>query len=244
MPARREVDDAAAELERLRGLANDRQRRRRQRLAASRDGHATHHVTPIKGEAAGAVTPPSPARHSVPPKTLPLPPKGGSPSGASVRAAPKPNKSGDVIDLLKAAGLPHQLEKADHQAVKASPLSPAQIVEAFGAVYHGQWGGEWLRQNLNVQAVIKRYAGYLSWKERPAAPTPPAPYGVFYQPNSLRHNRQPPTDDDWLPMGELVPIGKAEFERTVAANRGLTLEQKRARLTARLNGHAGEGGKP
>lgn len=200
-------------------------------------------TSPYKGEAARDVTPPTPARHSVPPKTPP-PPKGGPPSGTSVRAAPKPNKSGEVIDLLKAAGLPHQLEKPDHQAIKASPLSPAQIVEAFGAVYHGQWGGEWLRtQNLNVQAVIKRYAGYLSWKERPAAPTNGT--GVYHQPNSLRHNRQPPSDEDgWLPLGELLPIAKEDHERTVAANRGLTLEQKRARLTARLNGHAAEGGKP
>ena len=86
-------------------------------------------------------------------------------------------------------------------------------------------------------------------KAREALPPPMPPAnghtwnGVYVQPNSLRHNRQPPSEDDLLPLRELVPIAKEDFARTVAANRGLTLEQKRARLTARLNGHPSVGGK-
>jgi hypothetical protein len=59
-------------------------------------------------------------------------------------------------------------------------------------------------------------------------------------PIAFQHNRQPPRPDDvQLPNGELVPIAKEDFQRTVDANRGLPLEQKLARLNGRLKGARG-----
>jgi len=141
----------------IRDLGRARQSRYRQR----RNVTALQRSNVTQTERVAA--PPAPARHSVPPKTTLLPPTGGSP----LAAAPKPNKSGEVIDRLRADALPDVLNKGDHAAIKACPLSPAQIVEAFGAAFRGEWGGDWLQENLNVQAVIRRYAGYLAWKQRP-----------------------------------------------------------------------------
>ena len=79
-----------------------------------------------------------------------------------VRAAPvgRTGKSGEVIDLLRAHGLPDALSARDHAAVKRTGLSPAQIVEAFEAAYRGRWGDAWLRDNLCVRLVVERWAGY------------------------------------------------------------------------------------
>lgn len=78
----------------------------------------------------------------------------------SYRPQPKPNKSAEVIDALRAASLPDALSARDHAAIKKTPLSAGQIVQAFGAVYRGEWGDDWLRDNLSVRVVIERWAGF------------------------------------------------------------------------------------
>ena len=65
-----------------------------------------------------------------------------------------------MIDLLRARGLCDALEPADHKAINASPLTPTQIVDAFGAAVRREWGGDWLFENLSVQYVIRRYQAF------------------------------------------------------------------------------------
>ena len=167
MPARREY--TAAELaERL----SARRRQAREGMARLREARKAVNATPAPvnptvnatAPESGAVklTPPTPARlPNTPQRTTPLPPKGGSPQPApAALAVPKPNKSGAVIDLLRARGLCDVLEDADHKAIKATPLTPKQIVDAVQAVASGAWDNEWLRQNLTVQGVIRRYQGF------------------------------------------------------------------------------------
>jgi hypothetical protein len=145
------------------------------------------------------------------------------------------------------------------RAFKPDPAFLALLAERYPAVdleLELAAALDWLEEPRNAKRRCSK--GFLAnWvkkadadrKAREALPPPMPPAnghtwnGVYVQPNSLRHNRQPPSDDDWLPLGELLPIAREDHERTVAANRGLTLEQKRARFTARLNGHASEGGK-
>ena len=96
-----------------------------------------------------------------------------TPQGA--KAAPKPNKSGEVIDLLRDEELPDALSPRDHAAIKRSALSPTQIVTAFGAAFRGEWGNGWLRDNLAIWAVLDRYAGYqASLKGTPSRRAAPA----------------------------------------------------------------------
>ena len=68
--------------------------------------------------------------------------------------------------------------------------------------------------------------------------------GTYHPPIAFQHNRRPAggPDDVPLPGGELMPISKEEFQRTLDANRGLRLEQKVARLNARLKGPVPKGG--
>jgi hypothetical protein len=74
--------------------------------------------------------------------------------------APRPNRSAELIDLLRAAGVPFDLSARDHAAVKASRLTPRQIAAAYCAAYRGEWGDPWLRDNLCVRLAIERWAGY------------------------------------------------------------------------------------
>lgn len=92
--------------------------------------------------------------------TPPLPPPSPSRPLIVPRPQPKPNKSAAVLDALRAAGLPDVLSARDHAAIKKTPLTAGQIVQAFGAVYHGEWGDDWLRDNLSVRLVIERWAGF------------------------------------------------------------------------------------
>jgi hypothetical protein len=231
MPARREYtpEELAARLEQRR-----RQNREAQRRFRARDADHKHDAPQENSVLPSIVslTPPTPARHSVPLKTPP-PPKGGPPS---VRAAPKPNKSGDVIDLLRAAGVPDVLSEADHRHIKTSRLSAAQIGEAYVAAFNGEWGGDWLQEHLNMANVLGRYAGYLAWKQR--APTPPrtnasTANGVVHQPNSLKPNRRP----DYVPVftHDLERIDPGVAQRALAQAAGRPLKEK---LAAARNGRA------
>ena len=74
-----------------------------------------------------------------------------------------------MIDLLRERGLCDVLEDADHKAIKSTPLTPRQIVDAVQAVASGAWDNEWLRQNLTVQGVIRRYQGFVASQQ----PSPP-----------------------------------------------------------------------
>lgn len=82
-----------------------------------------------------------------------------------------PTKSGEVIDRLRAEGFRGNLSPKDHAAIKRSDLSPAEIVEAFGAVSRGEWDNPWLRTNLSVEAVINRYSAFEALRRFPSPRT-------------------------------------------------------------------------
>jgi hypothetical protein len=210
-------------------LASGRQRTAKWRAKGKRDVTVTSpgagDVTPAyKGEAARDVTPPQ------------TPPVGGTTlsveAGKGVAA---------ILAPFESRGYRHDARFWQKMA-EAYPALDLEL-EMLGLA-------NWLElpDNRKKPCSIPRIRRWLrtTEEERVAGPRPSngTTNGVYYQPNSLRHNRQPPSDDGWLPLGELLPIAKEDHERTVAANRGLTLEQKRARLNARLNGHVAEGGKP
>jgi hypothetical protein len=90
-----------------------------------------------------------------------------APARARVNGAPKPNKSADLIDALRAADVPVEMTPRDHQALQKSSLTVAQVAEAYCAVYRGEWGDDWLQDNLAVHVVINRWAGYLASKTQP-----------------------------------------------------------------------------
>ena len=193
--------------------------REQNRIRASRyrARHAiSHHVTHTDGEAARHATPP-------PSQTLPSP------------VVPTEQR------LLE------RLAPFASRAFKPDPAFLAKLAECYPAVdleLELAAALDWLEEPRHAKRRCSK--GFLAnWvkkadadrKAREALPPPMPPAnghtwnGVYVQPNSLRHNRQPPSDDVPLPDGGLVPITKEEFQRTVAANRGLTLEQKRARWT-------------
>jgi hypothetical protein len=223
MPARREwtPEQLEARLCKEREQARLRMARWRLRQRVTRTQDAVT-VTPIRGEATVTRTPSPPA----PP--LPVVP---TEQRLLERLAPFANR-----------------------AFKPDPAFLAKLAECYPAVdleLELAAALDWLEEPRHAKRRCSK--GFLAnWvkkadadrKAREALPPPMPPAnrhtwnGVYVQPNSLRHNRQPPADDDWLPLGELLPIAKEEFQRTVAANRGVPLEQKLAKLTARLNGHA------
>ena len=104
-----------------------------------------------------------------PPLTPPTP---DADAPAGVRVAPKPTKSGELIDLVRAEGVPIEMQPRDHAALKKTALSPAQVSEAYCAAFRGEWGGEWLQENLSVQRVVERWAGYVANREAAARPPP------------------------------------------------------------------------
>ena len=109
---------------------------------------------------------------------------GGDASAAAAapskpRAVSKPNRVSEVIDALREQGLDVALSKRDMAEVKGSTAKPSEIAEAYAAVHNGEWGDEWLRENLSVQAVIHRIGGYRASRvkrvARPKGPAPPDP---------------------------------------------------------------------
>ena len=82
-------------------------------------------------------------------------------------AAPKPSKSGELIDLLRAAGVAFELTEQDHKALKGSRLSARQVAEVYCAIALGDFGDDWLRTRLSVTQAIKLWPGYQTRKDRP-----------------------------------------------------------------------------
>jgi len=119
-------------------------------------------------------TPPAlPARHSVPPQRDAPPPPTGVPPRPAPLAVPKPNKAGDLIDLLRAAGVAFDLRPADFAAVKHSQRSAAEIAEVYVAIALGEFGDDWMSDRLNVAEAIKAWPGYQNRKGRAPRGRPP-----------------------------------------------------------------------
>jgi hypothetical protein len=180
MPARRDwtPEQLAERLDKEREQARVRMARWRERhrngvtVTPIDEGTPVPVTVPVTNGVTG--TPPTPARHSVPPQTenAPLPPKGGSPRTAPL-AVPKPNKSGELIDLLRAAGVECELLEKHHAALKRTRLSAAEVAEVYIAIAEGRFGDDWLCDNVNVERAIAAWPNYQNRKLRgPRRPRP------------------------------------------------------------------------
>lgn len=97
-------------------------------------------------------------------------------------SVPKPNRLGEVIDLIRAADVPITPTDRDGKAVKTCSASATLLAEAYIAAFRGDWdpgGNGWLRGNLALHQVVPRLAGYEASKNaprmrngRPAQPEP------------------------------------------------------------------------
>ena len=100
--------------------------------------------------------------------------------------APKPNRSGEVIDAIRAEGFEVETNIRDHAAVKKSSARPADIAAAYCAVLRGDWGDDWLVANLSIAAVVPRINGYLAWRDGVRSRASPPPLD-FKQANYQRN---------------------------------------------------------
>lgn len=87
-----------------------------------------------------------------------------SPSPPSPPA--RANKSGELIDLLRAAGVAHDLTPKDHAALKRSGLSAAQVAEVYVAIARHEFGDAWLCRRLSVSKAIETWPGYANEQAR------------------------------------------------------------------------------
>lgn len=114
---------------------------------ASEDIHATAQVT-------------------VPYRTVPSSPAEKPPARMSIvrQSEPKTNRSGDVIDAIRASGIEPMLVPRDHTAIRTAGMSAELIAELYGAIYRGEYGDEFMQRNLSVHMVIEKIPGYLAFK--------------------------------------------------------------------------------
>ena len=85
-------------------------------------------------------------------------------------AVPKPNKSGELIDLLRAAGVECELLEKHHAALKRTRLSAAEVAEVYIAIAEGRFGDDWLCDNVNVERAIAAWPNYQNRKLRGPRP--------------------------------------------------------------------------
>jgi hypothetical protein len=58
------------------------------------------------------------------------------------------------------------------KAVKESG-DPEAVAAAYLAAWRGEWGDDWLRDNLSIHAVVDRLDGFRSWQRDQSPPAPP-----------------------------------------------------------------------
>lgn len=96
------------------------------------------------------------------------------PSHLTKRPSPRDGRAdtgiGTIIDLVWAGNATIPFTARDAKAVKESRAPPELIAEAYLAAYHGEWGDEWLRENLTLRLVVDRLSGYCASKIPAARP--------------------------------------------------------------------------
>jgi hypothetical protein len=89
-----------------------------------------------------------------------------APNGA-VATEKKPNKFAEVIDGIRALGEEYQGNtRRDAGAVKACSSPPADIAQAYVDAKRGQWGGDFLANNLALWAICDRMSAWQASKSR------------------------------------------------------------------------------
>lgn len=90
-----------------------------------------------------------------------------------VRLPKAPTAQSRVVDLIVAGGVERPtFGGRDGKALKDTGADPETVAAAYLAVWRGEWGDEWLRDNLSVHAVVDRLGGFQAWQsdQAPAAP--------------------------------------------------------------------------
>lgn len=87
-----------------------------------------------------------------------------APNGAARAGVPKPNRSSQVIDAIRALGQEPNLTARDHAALKASAAKPELVAEVYCAVFRGDYGDPYMQRHLSVREAIGWIDGYRSWK--------------------------------------------------------------------------------
>ena len=95
-------------------------------------------------------------------------------TAAAQPGAPRRTNSsagGRLVDLLRAGGVPDALSptERDFKALKSRPdATPEIVAECYLAMYRGEYGDDFMRKGLSIQAVIYRFLdGYLAQKAHP-----------------------------------------------------------------------------
>lgn len=102
-----------------------------------------------------------------------------TPNGVPREVVPKPNRSAEVIDAIRALGQEPTMTERDHAAVKRSTAKPEVIAEVYCAVFRGDYGDDFMQRRLSVHEAIGWIDGYRSQKTnglpksaRPGRPEP------------------------------------------------------------------------
>lgn len=136
-----------------------------------------------------------------------------------VRAVPKPNRYGEVIDAIRGRGLDYDRDDRDAAAVKRSALAPALIAEVYDAIARGLWGDDFDRKRLSVHHAIASWNAYRSARALPAAPGRRkegssansrvdrvfAEQGIFDEPSYGGGHRRPDPQVGYGEAGDRVP---------------------------------------
>jgi len=91
------------------------------------------------------------------------------------RTTPKPNKSQEVVELLAAQGIGVDPRLQDRKTVKECGASAEEIAACYAAIYHEEFGDDFMRRGLSLQSAVGHLGGYRQWRDARASPKPKAP---------------------------------------------------------------------
>jgi hypothetical protein len=83
----------------------------------------------------------------------------------------KPNKSGELMDRLRAAGVEFEFLEKHHAALKRTRLTAAQVAEVWVAIVEERFGDAWLCDHVNVERAIAAWPAYANRKARGPRPS-------------------------------------------------------------------------
>lgn len=100
-------------------------------------------------------------------------PVNNAPNGAAHKPVPKPNRSAEVIDALRAVGIEPTMTARDHAALKTSTAKPELVAEVYQAVFSGKYGDAYMQRHLTVHDAIGWIDGYRAWRTNGGPPRYP-----------------------------------------------------------------------
>jgi hypothetical protein len=89
-------------------------------------------------------------------------------------AKPKGNvKVASVIDALRAEGMTGRITGRDAKAIRDIDHDPVEVAAMYAAIYRGEYGDGWMKDNLSVLLCLEKMPGWLSFREGHRAPAKP-----------------------------------------------------------------------